>query len=368
MRFLINCSNLRQGGGIQVADSICASLNEYKDHHFGVVLPSMMGKTYDTISGYDNVSVYYYELNKALASTLFLRDDFLDRFVKENSYDAVLTIFGPSRWRPRAPHLCGFARAHILPMDTPYFSNLSYKEKIVNRLVRIAFDRCSDYYWTENPAISELLQRVFPDKHIYTISNTYNQVFDNPNKWNTHELPPFEGITMLTVTNAYPHKNLGIALKIAEYLDAKYDGFNYRFVFTIKESEYPQIPKELRKHFCFIGSVDISECPSLYKQSDIVFQPTLLECFTATYAEAMRMGKPIITTDLDFAKGLCGDAAIYYSPLDAQAAAEAIYKVASDNELYAHLIANGEKQLSGFDDYRHRSDKLIKILETIANK
>lgn len=37
--------------------------------------------------------------------------------------------------------------------------------------------------------------------------------------------------------------------------------------------------------------------------------PSLLECFTATYPEAMRMERPIVTTDLAFAQGLCGEAA-----------------------------------------------------------
>ena len=58
--------------------------------------------------------------------------------------------------------------------------------------------------------------------------------------------------------------------------------------------------------------MDISECPSLYRQSTFAFQPTLLECFTATYPEAMRSGKPIVTPDLEFARGLCGGAAVYY--------------------------------------------------------
>ena len=366
MRILINCSNLRQGGGLQVADSICSSLDMYNNHQFGVVLPSMMAKTYNIIVDYDNVTVFNYELKKTWESTVFLRDRYLDNLVKENNYEVVLTVFGPSRWRPRVPHLCGFARAHILPMDTPYFRDITIKEQIINRFVRFAFARCSDYYWTENPAITTLLKSVFPQKQVFTVSNTYNQVFDNPQRWQSKNLPKFSGITLLTVTNAYPHKNLGIAKTIAELLEQK--NLNFRFVFTIEENEYEPLSYNIKKHFYFTGKVDISECPSLYQQADIVFQPSLLECFTATYAEAMRMGKPIITSDLEFARGLCGDAALYYSPLEAKDAADAIYKVATDCELYSHLVANGKNQLGIFEDYRKRSDKLIKILETIVNK
>jgi glycosyltransferase involved in cell wall biosynthesis len=97
-----------------------------------------------------------------------------------------------------------------------------------------------------------------------------------------------------------------------------------------------------------------------------MFLPTLLECFTATYPEAMRMEKPIITTDMEFARGLCKDAACYYSPVDAAEAAEAIYKVATDKEYAARLVKNGKKQLQAFDNYEQRAEKLIKILEEIA--
>ena len=97
-----------------------------------------------------------------------------------------------------------------------------------------------------------------------------------------------------------------------------------------------------------------------------MFMPTLLECFTATYPEAMRMEKPIVTTDLEFARGLCGEAACYYSAVDAKAAAESLYKVATDKKYAEHLVNNGKKQLLSYDNYEQRAEKLVKVLESIA--
>ena len=77
--------------------------------------------------------------------------------------------------------------------------------------------------------------------------------------------------------------------------------------------------------------MDITECPSLYEQADVMFQPTLLECFSATYPEAMKMQRPIVTTDIEFAHGLCGPAAHYYSPLSAEDAARAEGFVGTDD-------------------------------------
>ena len=142
----------------------------------------------------------------------------------------------------------------------------------------------------------------------------------------------------------------------------KHPDFKVRFVLTF-DKECMTIPEEVKDCFLFIGKVDVSECPSLYQQSDIMFMPTLIECFTATYPEAMRMERPIVTTDLEFARGLCGDAACYYSAVDPEAAAEAIYKVATDKEYADQLVENGKEQLMKFDNYEQRAEKLIKILE-----
>lgn len=362
MNILINCSNLRQGGGIQVADSICSSLYKYKDHQFFVVLSSAMGNTLKTIESFDNVIATTYDLPKSLKSTLFLKDKFLDGLVSHNNCNVVLTVFGPSRWRPSVPHLCGFARAHILPMDTPYFNGLSVKERLSNFIVKKAFGWSANNYWTENPAVTTLLQQVFPKKKIFTVSNTYNQIFDNKSKWRDFPLPVFDGVTLLTITNAYPHKNLGLALEIVKVLRTIDPAFKFRFVFTIDKEEYLTVPEELTDYFCFIGKVDISECPSLYQQADIMFQPTLLECFTATYAEAMRMDVPIVTTSLSFAKGLCHDAALYFSPLSAKEAADNIYNLSTNTELRDSLITAGRKQLISFDTAEKRADKLMSIL------
>ena len=202
---------------------------------------------------------------------------------------------------------------------------------------------------------------------IYTVTNYYNQIYDIPIKWKEHKLPDFNGVTLLTITAPYPHKNLPIMIKVAKYIKRFYSNFNFRFVLTINKSDFPEIPSDLEKHFLFIGKVDISECPSLYKQADVMFQPTLLECFTATYPEAMRMGVPIVTTDLEFARGLCGDAALYYEPLDAEAAAEAIYKVSTDKIIKEQLIGKGLIQLQQYDTYVQRAEKLISIAEKIVN-
>lgn len=71
MNFLINCTNLKVGGGLQVADSICCSLNKYPQHWFVVVLSSFLADTGERIKDHENVVLYQYNVKNNLSTLLF---------------------------------------------------------------------------------------------------------------------------------------------------------------------------------------------------------------------------------------------------------------------------------------------------------
>jgi glycosyltransferase involved in cell wall biosynthesis len=370
MIFLINCSNLKAGGGLQVADSVCTQLDRFSQHQFHVVLPSCLKFTKEKIEQYPHVEVYSYEIPNSFTTIVRGRDTFLDKLVEKFNIDAVLTVFGPSRWCPKVPHLCGFAMAQLVISDSPFCARMSMSQRakwaLWCKVRQWSFKRSANYFWTENPYISAKLEKLLVNRQVYTVSNYYNQVFDHPENWiRKIKLPEFDGVTCLSISTHYPHKNFEILIESVRLLKEHYPDFHVRFVLSFTENEMPA-PDDVRDSFVFIGRVDVAECPSLYEQCDIMFMPTLLECFTASYPEAMRMEKPIVTTDLEFARGLCGDAACYYSPVDPKAAAKAIYKVATDKEYAQQLTENGKKQLKTFYNYLQRAEKLISILEKIS--
>lgn len=372
MVFLINASKEKAGGGLQVTDSVCWCLNRFPQHQFVVVVSDKLVETFEAVSKYSNVCSYVHTFRDSVYTLVTGHYTFLDNLVEHHHVEAVMTVFGPSRWAPRVPHLCGFARAQLLMPESPYLKVMTLKqrvkEKILNWFVKRYYNPSKDkFFYSENKMISERVEKLFPGSICYTITNYYNQVFDHPEQWRVRQLPPFDGVTLLTIATYYPHKNLGISLNISRYLKDKYPGFKFRFVFSVEEKDFGVIPENLKEHFCFIGTVDISECPSLYQQCDIAFQPTLIECFTASYPEAMRMERPIITTDMAFAKGLCGEAAAYYSAMDADDAAEVIYRVTTDKDYADRLVAKGKEQLLTYDDYNSRVGQIIKILESLAS-
>ena len=301
------------------------------------------------------------------------RDRVLDDTVSKYNIDSVLTVFGPSRWRPKVKHLCGFARSQITIPESPYWKEIrgvaKIRANISKTIIKILFRLSANNFFTENPFITERVKQIYPQKTIYTVTNNYNQIFDNPNEWDRSiKLPEYDGLTLLTVSANYPHKNLKIIREVIKYFEEKCPNFNYRFVLTLSENQFPLRTESERNHVFLIGSVSIDKVPFLYEQSDVMFLPTLLECFSASYAEAMKMSKPILTTNLGFAKSLCGNAACYYSAVDAIELAEKISLLASNTDYCNELIAAGKLQLQKFDTAEQRAERLIRILKDLGKE
>ena len=370
MNILINASNIKKGGGLQVADSVCRELFKFPQHTFVVVLSKHFENTREALSSMPNVTTYVYDIQNSLITVLFGRDHFLDGLVRNQKVDAVLTIFGPSRWIPKVHHLSGFAQGHIVLPDSPFWGMLPTKQRLSMKLklwvIKQSLRKCANNYFTENPLITERLHKIFPRKRIHTVTNNVNQIFYHPDNWDRSiSLPSFNGITLLTVAANYPHKNLKIIIPVTSWLKEHRPNLKFRFVLTIRKEDFPVIGEDIRKHIVFLGPVDISQVPYLYEQSDIMLLPTLLECFSASYAEAMLMKTPILTTDLIFAHGLCGDAALYYEATSYEDLGNSILRLAEDATLRETLVTNGISQISQFDTFEQRAKKMIEIVETM---
>lgn len=131
---------------------------------------------------------------------------------------------------------------------------------------------------------------------------------------------------------------------------------NYKIILTINASDSNSAKKILDKIKINglenvienIGYVKMEDVPALYKACDALLMPTTLESFSGTYVEAMYHNKPIITSNKDFAKEICGEGAEYFNPLDEKSilnSIESVFKVSGKKEL---LIELGNKRLKSF--------------------
>jgi glycosyltransferase involved in cell wall biosynthesis len=373
MNIMINCSNINKGGGVQVSHSFINDLSDNDEHNFLIILSKEINETINQDNFPENFHFINYTLKANFLNVLFGYDSFLSQKEIDYNIDCVFSIFGPSYWKPKSKHLCGFAKPQYIYEESPFFNQISNYQKIILNFKKFLhlrdFKNKCDVLVSENEDISRKLNQILPNIPSKTVTNCYNQVFQKKNHWlNNYKLrsKPNE-IIFLTISAYYKHKNFEIIPKVIENILLIEPSINVNFVITLNESELDiKIDDKIKKYITFLGKVDIKECPRLYQQANFLFLPTLLECFSASYPEAMISRTPIITSDLDFAKGICDNAAIYVNPLNPKQIAKKILEIHKDQKLINKLIENGLQRLKHFDDYKTRSKKYLSIIEEMV--
>lgn len=364
MNILINCSNIRVGGGIQVAHSFINELKKEQSDFFVIILSSILSKQIIKTEFGENIIFIEYDIKAHPINTLKSSNIFLDNIVIKFEIEKVFTVFGPIYWRPKVKHISGYAKPHYIYKNSPFFKKISLKSKYVLKVKEffhlLDFKKNADILITENPDVSIKLKKLI-NKEVFTVTNNYNQIFDDPEKWREIDLPNFNGKYLLTISANYPHKNLDIIpLIIQELIKRNIDRF--KFVLTIKPGDI-RSSKEIDQYIIYLGPVEVNKCPTLYNQVDYMFLPTLLECFSASYAEAMKMEKIILTSNLDFAKGICLNSAIYFDPLNAIEIVNELLKIDNDEAKKDLLRYNGLERLKSFDTASERANKYLEIIK-----
>lgn len=134
MNILVNTSNLKVGGGLQVADSFISLLHLYTEHSFFVVLSDAMSYLEDSMQGATNCTTLRYELPQTMEGIIWGKNTYLDSIVEQYNIDAVFSVFGPTLWRPKVRHICGFARSQIVYTESPFFKKIPFKKKMAYKI------------------------------------------------------------------------------------------------------------------------------------------------------------------------------------------------------------------------------------------
>ncbi len=367
MKLLINASNLYVGGGVQVAVSYIEETVRINRPFYAAVSPVVYSQLTDIAKS------SCIKIDKSPSGMFnFSARRKLDEIVSVYEINTVFTIFGPSYWSPKkVHHIVGFALPWLIYDTHSVFEKLAWKNKfktmLLNYLQPYFYRKNANVVITETEDVSlrvkKLLKR--PGINVYTVSNTLNDIFKDDKLYDysaVGKLPvkSTEDFWLLTISHNHPHKNLDTIKELVKRLPP-----NYKFVTTLDENFASELPSELQKRIIRLGSVTLFQCPPLYQSCDALFLPTLLECFSASYLEAMYMNKTILTSDLSFAHTVCRDSAVYFNPYDINDIIDKILIVGEDSALRAKKTSSGKQLLSSFPDARQRAIKYFKIISKV---
>ena len=374
MVILLNTSNLYVGGGVQVALSFINVIkNIDPDNTYHIFLSTTIAKQITQEEFPDNVYFYIIEKSPSIIKGRSKTVKRLDILEDRIGPDVVFSVFGPTYWKPKARHIVGFALGWITNPTSEAYKALNFKQKIKRRLDTIYksyyFKRDTDIYIVETEDAKEKLFKVFniSKEKTFVVGNTHSSFFDG------RDYPEFKLLDrkkkefrLVTIAHNYPHKNIKIIKKVLPYLKDR--EINYKFFITIDDESYNSLFKDYKEQVINLGPVESKYCPSLYKQCDALFLPTLLESFTASYPESMKMKKPICTSDLSFAHSICQGAALYFDPLDSKDIADKIMQLAESQFLQKELISKGTERLKAFETAESRASRYLEVCKKVFLK
>jgi glycosyltransferase involved in cell wall biosynthesis len=123
---------------------------------------------------------------------------------------------------------------------------------------------------------------------------------------------------LLYPANAWSHKNHGRLFEA--FTNVRRERPDLRLVLTGAGHDRLTLPDgaESRAH------VDLDELVALYRSAAALVYPSLYEGFGIPCVEAMACGCPVAASDVASLPEVCGDAAVYFDPLDPESIAEGI--------------------------------------------
>ena len=316
MKLMIDASLQSVGGGVQVAVNF---INNILNSHFADELLIVVSPQVDKqINSSLKNNVNYYVFDNARGFLKFWQGVQLSKLEKEFKPNLVFIVFGPSYWKPKAKSIQGFAIPHIV---YPQISDLLYKDKPINKillnlLLKIKKNQILnnyEYMVVETETFKRLVTEKigFEKDNIYIIENSFNKKF-NKELILSDNIKKSDFMSFFVPSSYYSHKNLEVLIDVAYILKNKYNIY-LKFNFLIKSdsvewSKFIDIAKskDVLSYLNTYGPVNNDEMTRLYGENDFVILPTLAEVSTAVYPESFISKKLVFTSDLDFAKELCG--------------------------------------------------------------
>lgn len=383
MMVLVNASTLVTGGGVQVGASFIAHAADVApaagvQFHFAIS-PQVRENLPAALQSDSRITLIDVSPARPLRGWRSRR--LLQAVERRVAADVVYSVGAPSYVRFRATEVARLAWAWATHPSSIAWQSLTIPKR-VKRWLEVIYKswwlRNVKYFETQSAVAAAGICRRFgmaPDR-VRWIPNAFSPVYlgypvtERPLRSETNST-----VNVLTLSAAFPHKNLQIIPVVAALLKVRSPSTEFRFVVTLPPAHKITIDlMELARRMGVADAIEnvgvqtVQQCPKLLDASDIVFLPTLLETFSVTYLEAMQMSRPIVTTDLDFAHDVCGDAALYYRPTSAESAAEQLMRLAADPGLYRLQVDRGRRRVRQFEGPQDKYARVVQYIKEVVQR
>lgn len=373
MRLLVDCMPLSTGGGVQVAIALMEGLSRRSDVDWLAVVPAGLKGAVPASFIADNHRIRF--LAKSSILDILCANRQLHAIERGFRPDIVFTVFGPAYFRARSPHLVGFALPHLIYQgDGVLLQDPTHIERVAD-FIKLLLLRRADHIVVETETVRQrLATRLGIDpSSISVIGNSVNPLLD---RHPPAPVPESGRFGVLVPSAYYRHKNLEILPEIASVLVRHASGLDFEFRLTLDAASAPwkrlteaAVQFGVADRLTTLGVLPLDRLARAYREAHAVLLPTLREASTAVYPESFHFRRPLLTSDLDFAHELCGDAALYADPARPAAFARQLARIAAEQGLAADLVDKGIIRLAAtYPTPKQKFEQQFALLESVARQ
>ncbi len=358
LKMLVLAQNLHTAGGYSVGRNVTAVLPKVApQHEYLMVIPDKVG--YVEHEGVSNV-----RLLKVKRMSFFERIHFdfitLPKVAKEYKPDFIWGLGNSGLAHPQCKQAFLFHRPTLI-YPAKYCEGMMAGEYFVDWLVKGQVKLClryTDWVFCQTPVMRERFARFFgyPIDKISLMPNAVSEFAKIPREQVEVPEPLREKgfFNLFFLSKFYGYKNPEILIDLFRTYPEQLR--NVRCFVTIAPDQHARAPKvledirrySLEKHIVNVGPLKQDQLAGYYYSCDALLLPTRVESFSGTYVEAMFFGVPILTSDIDFARYVCEDAALYFDFWNLKDVMEKICDLRDNPELRRVLADNGRRRVSAF--------------------
>ena len=378
MKILVNAVSCRVAGGLSVARNFLRAyeLGDF-EHELVVYAPSGCG--YEELSGRRvRVEIVPEWVNLGLLRSWV--DNVWLRGVVAREAPDVLFAMGSIAYPSRVPQLVLYHWPYAIYPEREAWDHMGVRDRLTRRVRRRYFVgrmRFATALAAQTETARGRLERHHGLRNVEVVPNAVSlspAISAGAIEERSAVLArvPEDRRVLLCLTRYYPHKNLEILPEVARALRER--GENATIAITVSKSEGPGAAALLRRierealgdYLVNLGTVPMDDVPALYRSSAALLLPTLLESFSGVYVEAMHFGRPVFTSDRDFARDGCGDVAFYFDPHDPGEIARIVSEALSDEKAVAAHGEAGRRRVASLPGWPEVAKRYVRLLEKVA--
>jgi hypothetical protein len=321
----------RAGGGLFGTLNLLRAFKDVADNEEFLLIYSA-GYGYEQLDLPPGNKRYVYQGSHSPLARQWFERITLPKVIDAYNPDVILGLANIGLTKPKVPQALFIRMPYLFYEREKYYPDLTFRERIrfaaLKDQVRTSLSNGTGLVFVQTPVVQERFSKEFnyPEEQIkvfrLTAPSDIQISTDNV-------MPPVFNQTgnhfhVLIMTRYLTHRNPDILISLCKRYGDDIRKNGIKFITTITPGEHPFASRFLQNIsknkfediIVNVGNLSRFEVAPYLANSQLLWLPTMMETLGFSFLEAMKMDTAIMAPDLDFARYVCGDAAIYYDPWD----------------------------------------------------